>query len=214
MPIEKPSYQLSFTLDLPEEDKSYLSVEEVRLRSETARQALEGKTETDLPWMKDYRHLRDGNWDWRVAAYMAWESSPQPRTPKTQDELARKYLGLTSDRAIATWRKKNPAIAEMIATLGSAPLWDSRSKDFEVLNEGAEKAGRDYKFFKHLELKFLMRQDYVPANKLMALIKNGNFAKSDLDDYSDEELRVIRTTLLEELNGRDGLNKGDEENAA
>lgn len=50
MPVARPDYQLSFDLDLPEDDsdKSHLSIEEIRLRSETARQALEGRA---LPWL-------------------------------------------------------------------------------------------------------------------------------------------------------------------
>src|SRR3972149_1423322 len=100
MPIQKPDYQLTFDLDLPEENSGdsaiqRISVEEIRLRSEAARQALEGKT--DLKWMEEYARLRDGGWDWRVATYIAWASSPKTdRQPGTQDELARNHLGLTS----------------------------------------------------------------------------------------------------------------------
>lgn len=76
MPVARPDYQLSFDLDLPEDDsdKSHLSIEEIRLRSETARQALEGRA---LPWLEEYQRLRNGGWPWRVAAYIAWASQLQ-----------------------------------------------------------------------------------------------------------------------------------------
>lgn len=203
MPIQKPDYQLTLKLDLEEpvssdqssvnsDQSPAVSPEEARLRSEAARSALDGRT--DLKWMDEYRKLREGGWNWRVAAYIAWASSPHPRTPKSQDELAKQHLGLTSDRAITTWRNKNPAIDEMVITLQSAPLWDTRAKDFEVLNEGAEKAGQDYKFFKHLEMKMLMRQDYIPASKLTAEMLKSVSGRS-LDDLSDEELAKLSGEL-------------------
>jgi hypothetical protein len=198
MTVQRPEYQLEFELDLEEltADGGPLSVEEVRLRSEAARQVLEGNS--SLKWMEEYAKLRDGGWPWRVAAYIAWASSPHPRTPKTQDELAQFHLGLTSDRQISKWRKKNPAIDEMVVVLQASPLWESRAKDFEVLNEGAEKAGKDYKFFKHLELKMLMRQDYVPASKLAALLTKGTLNRSDLDEMSDADLAALARTVMDE----------------
>ena len=173
MPIQKPDYQLSFDLDLPDEQpsgRSAMSVEEIRLRSETARQAFEGRT--DMKWLEEYSRLRDGGWDWRVAAYIAWASSPKvDRDPKTQDELARRHLGLTSDRAIATWRKKNPAIDEMVAILQSAGTWEFRADQFDALNEGARKSKEDYKFFPYLKMAMEMRNDYVPTAKLDAMLR-------------------------------------------
>ena len=47
MPIQKPDYQLMLDLDLPEEETeevTRLSADEIRLRSETAKQALDGQT--------------------------------------------------------------------------------------------------------------------------------------------------------------------------
>src|SRR3972149_6536364 len=179
MPVTKPDYQLQLPLDMDEEAPSdqplVVSPEEARLRAETARTALEGRT--DLKWMEEYARLRDGNWPWRVAAYIAWASSPKvSRFPKTQDELARKYLGLTSDRSIATWRKKNPAIDEMVAILQASPLWDFRAEVF-------------------LELT----SDYVPTSKLAAMLTKGSMTKNDLKEMSDSELAALSRTLLEEL---------------
>ena len=206
MPIQKPDYQLSFNLDLPEEtgDSTIqrLSADEIRLRSETARQVSEGRD--DLKWMEEYARLRDGGWDWRVAAYIAWASSPRSsRIPKTQDELAINHLGLTSDRAIATWRKKNPAIDEMIAMLQASPLWDYRAEVFSALTENAVKP--DYKTHNDRKLFLELTGDYVPSSKLAAMITKNGFSKNDLADMSDDELLKLAK------NFRDEVTKDEEE---
>lgn len=197
MPVQKPDYQLLFDLDLPEDDsdKSHLSVDEIRLRSETARQALEGKA---LPWLDEYQRLRNGGWPWRVAAYIAWASQPRnKREPKTQDELARQHLGLTSDRAITTWRQKNPTIDEMIALLQAAPLWDYRAEVFQALTANAVKP--DYKTHNDRKLFLELTGDYVPTAKLAALLSKGNITKEDLSEYSDEELAAMYRQLMSEI---------------
>lgn len=198
MPIDKPDYQLSFELDVAEEDsdRSALGVEEVRMRSETARQALEGAQA--LPWLEEYERLRNGGWPWRVAAYIAWASQPRnKRLPKTQDELARGHLGLTSDRAINTWRKKNPAIDEMTALLQVAPLWDFRADVFDALKENAVKA--DYKTHNDRKLFLELTGDYIPTAKLAAMLSKGNVTKEDLSAYSDEELAILYRQLVSDM---------------
>lgn len=196
MPISKPDYalpekyrQMALGLDLPEVELDGVSLEEARRRSEVARSALESlRSKEEYPWLEDYLKLLDGGWPWRQAAYIAWASSPKTtRTPKSQDELARLHLGLTSDRAISTWRKHNDAIDEMIAFLQAAPLWETRADDFAALTQGAAKAGSDYKFFNHLKLKLEMRGDYVPKSELEALLK-AKAISGDLSDVSREEL--------------------------
>lgn len=197
MPVARPDYQLSFDLDLPEDDsdKSHSSIEEIRLRSETARQALEGRA---LPWLEEYQRLRNGGWPWRVAAYIAWASqSRNKREPKTQDELARQHLGLTSDRAITTWRQKNPTIDEMIALLQAAPLWDYRAEVFQALTANAVKP--DYKTHNDRKLFLELTGDYVPTAKLAALLSKGNITKEDLSEYSDEELAAMYRQLMNEI---------------
>jgi hypothetical protein len=192
MPVQKPDYALdkayqqkAFELDLPEVELEGIPVEEARRRSETAKLALEMRYDRpgeSLPWMGDYFKLLEGNWPWRQAAYIAWASSPKEgRTPKTQDQLAREHLGLNSDRVIATWRARNPAIQDMVAFLQAAPLWESRADQFRALIEGANKAGQDYKFFNHLKLAMEMRGDYVPKSELEALLR----AKADSGDPAD-----------------------------
>lgn len=124
MPISMPPYQLSMELDLPEEESSSgLSVEEIRIREELARQ----KFESGESWQKDnngkpvpprnfdmYIALRIGRYPFRVAALIMWLATPkQYRYPKTQDELAH-LLGMSSDRQFSVWRAKNPAIDAMV----------------------------------------------------------------------------------------------------
>src|SRR3972149_24805 len=211
MPVTKPDYQLQLPLDMDEEAPSdqplVVSPEEARLRAETARTALEGRT--DLKWMEEYARLRDGNWPWRVAAYIAWASSPKvSRFPKTQDELARKYLGLTSDRSIATWRKKNPAIDEMVAILQASPLWDFRAEGFLALTPNAVKP--DYKTHNDRKLFLELTGDYVPTSKLAAMLTKGSMTKNDLKEMSDSELAALSRTLLEELAEKEEKKAGND----
>lgn len=200
MPVQKPDYQLALPLDLPEVDgaNASLNQEDMRLRSEVARKAFEGSNL--FLWIADYNALREEGWDWRVAAYIAWASSPKiNRKPATQEELATQHLGLTSDRVIATWRKRNPVIDEKIAVLQAGPLWDERADHFKALNDGAKKAGDDYKFFPYLKLAMEMRNDYIPTAKLEAFLKKNNLNKNDLKEMSDEELMKLAKDLREEM---------------
>jgi len=204
MPINKPDYQLTFQLDLPDVDGQVadgqvidlpLRAEEIRLRSETAREALNGG---GFKWLDEYNHLRDGGWDWRVAAYIAWASSPRSsRSPKTQEELARNHLGLTSDRAIATWRKKNPAIDEMVAVLQASPLWDYRAEVFQALTANAVKP--DYKTHNDRKLFLEITGDYMPSAKLIAMLSKGSVNKADLAKYSDAELASMYRSLVDDM---------------
>lgn len=200
MPIAKPDYQLAFDLDLPEMEEGAVSMEEARLRSETALKAFElrgGKRE--LPaWYDEYATLRSGGWPWRVAAYIAWASSPKvDRVPKTQDELAREHLGLTSDRAFTTWRKRNPTIDEMVTMLQAAPLWEHRADSFKQLIDGMKKSGLDYKFFHHLKLYFEMTGDYIPMSKLAAFLKRST--SGGLEAMSDEELEMLARAVRNDV---------------
>lgn len=200
MPIHKPSnvelademIQLAFELDLPEMTLDGIPPEEARIRSEAGRSALlrlKG-TEKEPTWYGRFELLVEGGWPWRQATYIAWASMPKDgRKPDTQEELANKYLALTSDRAISTWRKRNPAIDSMIAILQSAELWEHRGDSFKNLIDGMKKAGTDYKFFNHLKLYFEMTGDYVPLAQLSAVIrKKAAGGAKDLDEETVEEL--------------------------
>lgn len=184
MAIQKPDYQLLLPLEIEEvssSEDSALSAEDIRLRSEAARQLFD---EAAFPWMGEYRKLRDGGWDWRVAAYIAWAASPRDdRTPKTQDELAQGHLGLKSDRAISTWRRRNPAIDEMVALLQSAPLWEHRAEIYRALITVAKSA--EYKGHNDRKLALELLGDYMPAAKLEAILSKS--AKGGDVDTDDEE---------------------------
>lgn len=180
MPVSKPKFtlpqeffQLALELDLPEVEEG-MPAEEARMRSETGRAAfvaLKG-TAQQPAWFERFEALIEGGWAWRQASYIAWASMPMDgRIPKTQDELARKHLALSSDRAISTWRKRNPAIDTMIAILQSAELWEHRADSFQNLIKGMKQAGSDYKFFPHLKLYMEMTGDYVPLNQISAVLK-------------------------------------------
>lgn len=200
MTILKPDYQLTLPLVEVEEPTSAVSPAEARARSEAARSALGDKKA--VRWLDEYEKLRDGGWDWRVAAYIAWASSPKlTRNPRTQMELATEFLGLTSDRAIITWRQKNPVIDEMVGLLQSATLWEHRAEVFDALAENARTP--DYKTHNDRKLFLELTGDYVPSAKLAALITKNGISKGELDDMSDEELLKMARSLRDEVRGND-----------
>jgi hypothetical protein len=130
------------------------------------------------------------------------------RKPETQQELATRYLALTSDRPISTWRKKNPAIESMIAVLQSAELWDYRADSFRNLIDGMKKAGTDYKFFNHLKLFLEMSGDYVPLTQLAAVLKRkANGGPQEVD----EDTLDLLAKGVEELQGTADSGPGTEE---
>jgi hypothetical protein len=204
MPISKPNYalteeykQIALDLELPEVESDGVSVDEARLRSEAARAMFE---KNDLKWGQEYVDLRNEGWPWRQAAYIAWAASPKTgREPKTQHDLAVNILGLTSDRAISTWRNKNPMIDERVGLLQSAPLWDARAEIFQALVENAIKP--DYKTHNDRKLAFEMLGDYVPASKLTAELMK-SLKGSSLDDLSDDELAALSGELAKKNAGK------------
>lgn len=200
MPIQKngsyelnPEYkQIALDLDLPEVETEGLSIDDARLRSESGRAALnilKGTNEQPI-WYERFEMLINGGWPWRQAVYIAWASMPKEgRKPDTQDQLAVQFLNLNSDRAISTWRKKNPAIDTMVAVLQSSELWDYRADAFKNLIDGMARAGGDYKFFNHLKLFLEMSGDYIPLTQLSAVLKrkaDGTPAEAD-----EETLRML-----------------------
>ncbi len=210
MPVQKPKFELSeeyiqlaLDLDLPEVSLEGVSLEEARLRSEAGRSALfqlKG-SEKEPNWYGRFELLMDGGWPWRQATYIAWASMPKDgRQPETQEELAIQFLCLNSDRAISTWRKRNPAIDSMIAILQSAELWEHRGDSFKNLIDGMKKAGGDYKFFNHLKLFLEMTGDYVPLAQLSAVIKRkAGGGAHEMDEEVVEEL----AKGVDELQGRE-----------
>src|SRR5512136_2871578 len=117
------------------------------------------------PWMSDYYYLLDQGMEWRTALYIAWKSCPvSVREPKTQDQLAKDYLNLKSDRVIRKWREMNPKIDQYIAQMKAAPLMRYRGQVFMALAETASivdpQSNPDRKLF------FEMTGDYTPRSKL------------------------------------------------
>ncbi len=222
MPVDKPRFELSeeFTqlalgLELPEVELEGVSDEEARLRSEAGRSALNllKGTKQQPAWFERFEFLMSGGWPWRQACYIAWASMPKDgRNPETQEELAKQFLNLNSDRAISTWRKKNPAIISMIAILQSAELWEHRADSFRNLIDGMKKAGHDYKFFNHLKLFLEMTGDYIPLSQLAAVIKrkaDGGAHEVDentLDDLAQSaaELEAMVTPTSSSPKGEGG----------
>jgi hypothetical protein len=203
MPIPKPTYQLPLELDLPApEDGGSIGIEEDRQRSELAQKTLEamfGKAGAPR-WLEDYLELVRGGWPWRVAAYIAWASSPRAgREPKTQDELARIHLGLTSDRAISTWRKRNPAIDEVVRMLQAGPLFKHRAEIFTALVAVAVKP--EYKSHADRKLALELMGDYTPLHKVLAELRRKG--DGDISDLSDSELADIAASLEEDKHGQD-----------
>jgi hypothetical protein len=159
------------------------SPDEARLRSETARDALEQGGVSSGGWMKDYFELRDAGYPWRVAVYIAWASSPKiGRKPESIKDLAINVLGLTGPRQIHHWRETNPAIDEVVATLQAAPLMEHRRDVFDALAKAA--SDPDHRNNPDRRLYVEMTGDFVPRSKL-ELARGG---ADDLSGMSDDEL--------------------------
>lgn len=191
--------QLALGLDVDEvEAGSFVSPEEAQRRSELAKQVMQikfdefvkrGDESTEVPlisWREDYETILAAKWPWRVAAYIAWACSPKRhRWPRTQEELATQVLGLTSDRVITTWRKKNEAIDEMISLLQSAPLLAHRRDIYEALAESAARV--DHRSNPDRKLALEVLGDYIPHAK----IDVRRDKVEDLSELSDAELEKI-----------------------
>lgn len=203
MPLKKFTYQLPLDLELPDASTmtqegaaSALSEEEMRLRELVARNGLEGLVgKIGSPrWVDDYMELCKGGWPWRVAAYIAWASTPKgSREPRTQDELARNHLGLSSDRAINTWRKKNPAIDEMVRMMQSGPLFKHRAEIYTALVAVAVKP--DAKSHPDRKLALELMGDYISTHKLFAALT----ARGQVSAKTDEELDDLAKALESEV---------------
>jgi len=230
--IQKPKFELSeeyaqlaLGLDLPEVELEGISVDVARQISEAANSALRVlKGTTNQPaWFERFEMLTLGGWAWRQACYIAWASMPKDgRDPESQEVLAKKYLGLSSDRAISTWRKKNPAIDSMIAILQSAELWEHRADSFKNLISGMKKAGEDYKFFNHLKLFMEMSGDYVPLNQVIATLKrkaDGGAHEVEEDTLNDlaegaaelEEMTQVQTLPVSDKESTDVQDEVEDE---
>lgn len=180
-----------------------LSVADVRAKEMLFRKTLVADKkieETDeIPsWAEMYQQLLNANIRPRVAAFIAWATMPKKyRYPETQDKLATEVLGLTSDRAIATWRKKYPEIDMMISALQAEALLEYRPGAFHAL--GMVAADPSYRANPDRRLLFEMTKDYTP--RIKSEVSEGAGVGHKLLD----KLKKLPTAQLIEALGTDAL---------
>ncbi|HAE59355.1 MAG TPA: hypothetical protein DCG54_07575 [Anaerolineae bacterium] len=166
-----------------------LTAADVRIRAQAAHQALKSYVEDgngDADWADTYHDLINAGWPWRMAAWVAWSTMPKSRRwPKSQEELATNVLGLTSDRVIATWRKKHPTLDQLIADLQASEMLDTRADVLRALKVSASDV--DYKHSPDRRIYLTMTGDYSENKKLEITRK----AKSTVRDMSDAELDAL-----------------------
>jgi hypothetical protein len=200
--LELENFGLGVTDAEDAEGRDTFSVADVRARELVFRQTLikEGKITADeeVPdWADVYQQLLNANIRPRLAAYIAWATMPKKyRWPATQDELAQQVLGLTSDRAIATWRKKYPEIDMMISALQAEAMLEYRPGAFHAL--GTVASDPTYRANADRRLFFEMSNDYTPRQK----IEEGG---SRVGHKVLGELKKKSTADLIELLGPDAL---------
>ncbi len=200
------------------EGKELLSAADVRARELLFIQTLRtsGKVEEDeeIPsWADLYQQLINAGVRGRLAAYIAWATMPKKyRFPETQEELATKFLGLTSDRAIATWRKKFPEIDMMISQLQAEAMLEYRPGAFRAL--GTMASALSYRANPDRRLFFEMTRDYTPrqkiegdegssvGHKLLGQLKKLSTAQL-IETLGSEGLELMKE-LEEELDSDDG----------
>ena len=204
MPIQSAPYQLSFELDLPEEDGpglGGLSVEEIRAKKDVAKAMLENpetwpKGESGQPkvpfWFEDYLKLSEGRWPFRVAVLISWLRTPKKyRWPETQKELA-DLLGLSSDRQFTVWRARNPQIDAMVHEAWRDKVLESLSDSIDAMLEVASRA--DYKSRGDRELHF----------KLADILRENIHLSGTATDLSklsfEEKLQLAGLDSQEKLN--------------
>ena len=152
------------------EGKGLLSVADVRAREMMFVKILQEKgkideTEVIPSWAEIYHQLLIANVRPRIAAFIAWATMPKKyRWPETQEKLAIEVLGLTSDRAIAMWRKKYPEIDMMISELQAEAMLEYRPGAFHAL--GTVAADPSYRANPDRRLFFEMTRDYTPRQKI------------------------------------------------
>jgi len=189
-----------FDIDLQDDgEPGPLTFETVRRRESLGMKAFRDQAK-DKPYFETFLDLLDGNWPPRIAAFIAWASSPKlDRQPKTQEELAH-VLGLTSDRQFSKWRRQYPSIDALIAKLQIEPLLKHRADVFQALAESA--SNPDYKHNPDRKLFTEITGDYVPAAKFEAELRRS--VGSNQVDSREEELvqEILTKSKREGGNGR------------
>jgi hypothetical protein len=211
------------------EGKELLSVADVRARELVNLNVLKETSkitdDEEVPsWADLYQQLINAGVRGRIAAYIAWATMPKKyRYPETQEELATKFLGLTSDRAIATWRKKYPEIDMMISQLQAEAMLEFRPGAFFAL--GTVASDPSYRANPDRRLFFEMTRDYTPrqkiegddgkgvGHKLLGQLKKLSTAQL-LETLGSDAMQIMQE-LEEELEDSDQVNsdQSDKENA-
>lgn len=189
-----------------------LSHAEIVKREMAARLALKDKLDADeLPsWAETFVRLMQENIPWKIAVYVAWSSVPKEmRVPRTLNELATEYLGLTSARQIYEWRKHFDGIDTMIGSLQSQEFLEDRADVLHTLKYMAKQP--DYKNAKYTDMYLTMTGDLVRTSKLEAFLKQNGYSDDDLKGKSVSELRSMRTTLLKSIKEQEELDKLEKE---
>lgn len=179
-----------------------LSAQDVRERRFAARSTLDADGMGE-DWSEAFQRLINAGWAWRIAAYVAWASTPKiGRWPETQEKLATDVLGLTSDRQISRWRRQYPVIDQMIIDLQAESLLDARADVLFALKQSA--SDPSYRNSSDRKLYLEMVGDYVPISKLVAELKKRGFEDGDLVGLDDSELLNLVKQGGAMLNERDG----------
>jgi hypothetical protein len=185
------------------DDKVLLSVADVRAKEMLFRKVLIETKKIDeaeeIPsWADVYQQLLNANVRPRIAAYVAWATMPKKyRYPETQDKLATEILGLTSDRAIATWRKKYPEIDMMISQLQAESMLEYRPGAFHAL--GSVASDPSYRANPDRRLFFEMTKDYTPRQKIE------NTDGAGVGHKLLDQLKKLPTAQLLETLGADAM---------
>lgn len=180
-----------------------LSVVDVRAREQAFYRTLVASQKIaegeEIPsWAEDYERMLSAGMRPRLAAYIAWATMPKKyRFPETQAEFATQVLGLTSDRAISTWRKRFPEIDVMISELQAEKMLEFRPGAFRALGEVA--SDPSYRANPDRRLFFEMTRDYTPRTKVEATEGTGVGRKLL------NKLKGKSTAELIEALGEDGL---------
>lgn len=148
-------------------------------------------------WWDDYHRLRDEDWDWRKAVYIAWASSPViGRWPETQEELASECLGLKSDRTIRKWKSNEPGIEERIVRMQAEPLMSHRRDVIDALVSVAIMA--DPKAHPDRKLFLEMTGDYMPRSRVEAEVDGElGLGLMSLEEWRQE--RAKRSAEIDEM---------------
>ena len=202
--LELENFASGISEEVEEAGGELLSVADVRAKEMLHRKMLKeaGKIfeGEEIPaWAETYQQLLNANIRPRIAAFIAWATMPKHyRYPETQDKFATEILGLTSDRAIATWRKKYPEIDMMISALQAEAMLEYRPGAFHAL--GTVASDPSYRANPDRRLFFEMTKDYTPRQKIEG---DGN---STVGHKLLGQLKKLSTAQLLETLGDDALN--------